>query len=124
MVECLENICRHAEIVEYTDTPSLFCLGKTDQFYYIISGNYIKNGNVDVLKNKLDMLNNMNKSEVKQKYREVLSLRQLSEKGGAGVGMIDMVLKSENKLDYRFVPIDDTYSFYTLKVSIGIRNIQ
>lgn len=124
MVECLENLCRHAEIIEDSIAPSLFYLSKTDQFYYIISGNYIKNRNIDALKKKLDMLNGMNKSEMKQKYREVLSLRQLSEKGGAGVGIIDMAIKSENKLDYKFIPIDDSHSFYTFKVSINIRNSQ
>ncbi len=118
MVECLENICRHAEYIENTNTPSIFYLSKTESYFYVVTGNYIKTADVERLKGNILALNGMNKDEVKQKYREVLSLRKLSEKGGAGVGIIDMVMKSESKLDFLFLPFDDTYTFYMLKVPV------
>ena len=43
---------------------------------------------------------------------------KLSEKGGGGLGLIDIAKKSRNKLQYSFKEIDDDYSFFTLTVNI------
>ena len=42
----------------------------------------------------------------------------ISSKGGAGLGIIDMALKSGNKFEYSFNQIDDSNSFFTLKVKV------
>src|SRR3954471_19690143 len=36
IVECLENIMRHSEVVEKKNDPSIFLLGKDTTKYYII----------------------------------------------------------------------------------------
>ena len=43
---------------------------------------------------------------------------KLSEKGGGGLGLIDIAKKSRNKLGYSFKEIDKDYSFFTLIVKI------
>jgi hypothetical protein len=43
---------------------------------------------------------------------------ELSEKGGGGLGLIDIAKKSRNKLQYSFREIDEDYSFFTLTVKI------
>jgi hypothetical protein len=121
MVECLENICKHSDVVEDSNNnPSLFYLSKTDSEYYIVTGNYLLNSKVPKLKGDLDALNNMSKDEIKQHYRSILKMGLISEKQGAGVGIIDIFMKAENKLEYMFVPFKQEHSFYILKVPVTI----
>ena len=60
----------------------------------------------------------MDKDEFKNYYQDVLSNGTLSEKGTAGLGMIDIARKSGNKLEYQFLPINDTNSFFCLNIKI------
>jgi hypothetical protein len=43
----------------------------------------------------------------------------ISEKGGAGLGFIDIARKTGNPLEYHFEPIDEKNSFFLLKTSIN-----
>jgi len=51
-------------------------------------------------------------------YKQVLTNGQVSDKGGGGLGIIDIAKKSGEKLDYGFMPVDDFNSFFSLNVSI------
>ena len=42
----------------------------------------------------------------------------MSEKGGGGLGFIDIAKKSGEKLKYSIKELDTTYSFFTLTVKI------
>jgi hypothetical protein len=93
-------------------------IGKQQEYYSIITGNYILTKNVDGFKAKLDKINNMDKEQLKDYYKEVLSEGGFSDKGGGGLGMIDIARKSGQKLDYTFTQVDDKYSFFNLNIKI------
>ena len=59
----------------------------------------------------------MTETNLKHIIREILGNGKLSEKGGVGLGLIDIAKKSRNKLGYSFKEIDKDYSF-TLIVKI------
>ena len=40
-------------------------------------------------------------------------------KGGAGLGLIEMAKKTGNKLDYDFVPLDDEYAYFILSKTVN-----
>ena len=42
----------------------------------------------------------------------------MSAKGGGGLGMIDISRKSGQKLDYNFMSVDESCSFFTLNIKI------
>ena len=67
---------------------------------------------------KIDYINSLNRDELKAYYKEILNNGELSEKGGGGLGLIDIAKKSRNKLQYSFREIDEDYSFFTLTVKI------
>lgn len=119
IVESLENIARHSEVAEKNNHPSLFLLGKKESDYYVVSGNYLYNNQIEHLKGLIEKVNGLDRESIKQVYREVLSEGKFSVKGGAGLGIIDMALKSGNKLDYQFIETQDNISFYILKTQIS-----
>lgn len=125
LVECLQNMYHHREDLNPSESTEdhpaqsmfLVCRNKMNE-YKIVTGNRMLNSNIDKLKNKIDKINAMTKEELKEHYLESLKNSELSSKGGAGLGMIDMARKSGHKLDYRFDPLNDRLSFFSLMIHI------
>jgi hypothetical protein len=118
IVECLENICRHTGMIKDKQHPGIFLLGKDEKAYYILTGNYIFTEEIEGIKKTLDEINHLEKDNIKKKYRETLLEGNISDKGGAGLGIIDIALKSGNKLEYQFISATEAVSFYILKVQV------
>lgn len=126
LVECLQNLYHHMDEVALNESEedakisrsAIFMIGKHQEYYTIITGNYILTKNVEGFKAKLDKINNMDKEQLKDYYKEVLAEGGFSDKGGGGLGMIDIARKSGQKLHYSFTPIDEKYSFFNLNIKI------
>ena len=126
LVECLQNLYHHIEefevvgdAEEVTEKKSaIFSISRTEECYYIVTGNFVSKKNVDNLKNKIDYINKLDRSELKQYYKSILNNGEMSEKGGGGLGFIDIAKKSGEKLKYSIKELDTTYSFFTLTVKI------
>ncbi len=127
MVECLENIYKHAEKVinnnhfnkeEYNKFYK-FVLENNNQDFYLTSANPILNKNIETVRNKIDQANSLGKAELKELYASKINNSMISERGGAGLGIIDIALKSENKINYSFTKIDDLFSYYELKIKVN-----
>ena len=95
-------------------------VGKEKEDYIIMTGNHIDKSKVQKLKDKIDMVNNMSKEELKTKYREVLNNEEITDKGGAGLGIIDIARRSGEKLDYEFKDVDNNHSYFSLRVKVSI----
>lgn len=123
LVEILQNIQNHFDYIAAEDIKDddaiIFVLAKIDDGYNIMTGNYIPNSDVNTLKRRIDDVNAMTSEELKNKYRETLDHGQISSKGGAGLGIIDIARKSSNKLDYTFTQINEKYSFFSLTVKVA-----
>ncbi|MDX1628300.1 MAG: SiaB family protein kinase [Fulvivirga sp.] len=118
MVECLQNIVKHAEDVD-ENHAAIFMIGKHDNEYLIVSGNPVKKEHVDDLKGKLDNINSLDKDGLKKLYKDIIKNTEISDKGGAGLGFVDMARKSGRPLEYEFLSMDDSHSFFCLKTTIG-----
>jgi hypothetical protein len=121
LVECMQNLYHHSEpekLGELKTRKAMLEMYISDGYYNIITGNYIKNKEVEKLQTRLDKVNSLSKDELRQFYREILDNNQISSKGGANLGMIDMARKSGEKLDYHFTKIDDNISFFDFRVKI------
>ncbi len=123
LVECLQNLYHHLDEVAADQNDkirsAIFMIGKIDNQYNIITGNYIKNTNIEGLKKRLDDINLLTKEELKEYYKLVLSNGEMSSKGGGGLGMIDIARKTGQKLNFNFSPVDEKYSFFSLNIKIS-----
>ncbi len=73
---------------------------------------------MDKLKLNIDQLNKLNKDELDDLYREKLRSGKISEKGGAGLGLVDLARESSDKIFYEFIPINENISFFSLMIKI------
>ncbi len=122
MVEGLQNITRHQEI-DGEDTllneAGLFLMQNKNDRYYITTGNPIYKKNISNLTEQINKINSLEPEELKQYYKQVLNDNIISDKGGAGLGLIEMARKSENNLVYDFVDLSDNYSYFYLNTEIS-----
>ena len=112
MVESIQNITRHQDFSdnELAET-AFFVIQKNGTFFYITTGNTINKTDIEPLKEKLEKLNNLSKEELTQFYLEILNDGKISSKGGAGLGLIEIVRKSGNKLYYDFKEVSQDKAF-------------
>jgi hypothetical protein len=124
MVEGLQNVTRHQEdVLEDTgDYSGIFAIQKKGTRYLITTGNLIVNSKVDSLKQKLERVNSLDREDLKKLHREILSTGELSDKGGAGLGLIEMARRSGNKLLFDFEYVDLYWSYFYLQTEIPSRN--
>jgi hypothetical protein len=56
-------------------------------------------------------------------YTNQLRYGKITERGGAGLGLLDIARKTNKSLHYNFIPINKFYSYFILKVVIDRRKI-
>jgi hypothetical protein len=123
MVECLQNISKHAEnrhsVITSKDGRGIFMVSKGEHEYNVTTGNIIRNDKVPELKKMLENINSLDKEGLKNLYKQQMREGRLSEKGGAGLGFIDIVRKTGEKLIFSFLDIDESNSFFVLTSTIS-----
>lgn len=122
MVEGLQNITHHQEEIandrEFDRYPGIFAIQKSGDRYYISTGNIVADDKIESLKSKLDVINSLSPDELKKFHREILSNGNISDKGGAGLGLIEMSRKSGNKLLYSFEKLEGGFTYFYLQTLI------
>jgi hypothetical protein len=127
LIECLENVYKYTKINivgEYAniDYFTKVSLEKVDDSFIITSGNTILNSDIKKLKNKIEKVNSLNRKKLQKYYDEIINNGIISEKGGAGLGIIDIAIKSGKPIGFNFTKENDRISFYELRVEISETN--
>jgi len=122
LVECLQNLYHHSEEIQTEKEAdgkfAVFVLSKHDDAYRISTGNFVKKDKIEVLTKKIDKINALSQEEVKSLYKVILNNQDFTDKGGGGLGMIDIVRKTGSKLDYKFYNYANEISFFNLNINI------
>jgi hypothetical protein len=122
MVECLQNISRHADDCAKGNYlysgKGIFMVCNTKDTFLITTGNAVLKDKIKAIIKMIDRINGMNDFQLKDLYMKQMREGTLSEKGGAGLGLIDIRRKTGNKLEYHFIPLSDTLSFFLLTATI------
>lgn len=124
LVECLQNINKHAEIIhtedgEYFPGRGALMVSKSETFYRVITVNIIRNSLVNTLNKFLVEINPLSNEELNTLYKQQLLEGKLSSKGGAGLGFIDIRRKTENLMEFKFIKNDENTSFFLFNVIIS-----
>lgn len=126
LVECMQNVCMHIEdnkaatnADEYDTHSALIFIDTDDKVYQIVTANYIPQEKVEGLRNSLNEINSFTKEELKQLYNKILTNKTFSNKGGGGLGLIDIARRIDNKIEYVFQPVDEQFSFFSFKIKIN-----
>ena len=118
LIEGLQNIKNHGEFSPQNNQISFFHMYDMKDSFICNFSNLIDNKYIEKISKNIDHLNTLERPELKTLYLETLTNGQISEKGGAGLGIIIMAMKSKNKIDYKTFSIDDNLSMLSLNIKV------
>ena len=119
LVESLQNLYHHIDDLpdDYNGNFDvhfgIFVIALEEGSYKVSTGNFIKNDKIEALKERLDKIKSMNKDELKDLYKFILS-----KKGGGGLGLIDMAKRTNGRIEYSFMDYNKDYSFFNLDIFV------
>ncbi len=124
LVECMQNLYHHSETLpskhgyKNTGKYAACVLSHNSNGYKIATGNFINEKQKGFLSKHLSHINTLDKEELKELYKEILNNQEFSDKGGGGLGMVDIARKSGSKLNHLFYDYADNFYFFSLDINI------
>lgn len=102
------------------ESPGICVVGYDNSIgnYYVCSANIMSPDGESGLSAKLDKIIAMNKTELKGYYKELRRSGKQRHGRGAGLGFLEMAKKSSLPLQYTITNLDDSRSFFEIKVYI------
>ena len=124
MIESLENVLKYNEHMEedlHLKKKFLpkFTIEYAGKKFILTSSNTILSKDVDDLNKKLTLINSLNNEGLKKLYKSTITNGQFTQKGGAGLGFIEIAKIASEKIKFDFENINDKYVYYRLQVIIN-----
>ncbi len=123
MAECYQNIVRHTDTKDIgkdsIENIGFFSTKNIGNTYFIASGNIIDKKNISKLKEQINQVNSLDKEQLKKLFMKVLDTQELSSKGGAGLGLIEMARKSGHKIEFLFKEFNNNFSFFYNQITLS-----
>lgn len=120
LIEGLQNIRKHSDFVDNEEKLGYIFIADNDEEVCMQFANLVNDESIEVIDAKLKELKAMSESELKEHYREILNNGFMSELGGAGLGLITMVLKSSNYIKYKFEELEEGVHLFKVKVKVHL----
>jgi len=126
-VESIHNLYHHMdevkgsfkEISEHDAKSGLITVIAKEKYYNILTGNFVPEDKVAGMKARIEEINATDKDGLRILYKDTLSNGEFSDKGTAGLGLIQLARKTGEKLNYKFEKVNDEYSYFTFQIKIN-----
>jgi hypothetical protein len=126
VVECLENIHKHAALkgsIDHRSQPSISAWKENDKIF-IVAGNPVTIVTKDKLEERLNKIIHSDEAELKRIYNKVLTSDPAQNENGAGLGFISMAIKSGNNISYRFNPLYDSFLLFEIQIILNTNQMR
>lgn len=119
LVECLENISKHAIPVSDDDTHKPYVsVSLENEVIVIRAGNPVTFESIKKLDIGLELINALDDPELLSLYDSKINTHQVS-RNCAGLGFMLMKLKSKNNIGYRYTEVNKDIAFFEIKITIN-----
>lgn len=122
LVEALQNILNYfaeESLDKSFENESFAIVTCTKQEYEITVGNYISAHRMKTLKKRIDNVNMMSTEDLQKVYLDILENPKISISRGAGLGLIDMARRTQNKINYAFNEYDQEHILFIMSMTVG-----
>ncbi|MFN5417841.1 MAG: DUF6272 family protein [Flavobacteriia bacterium] len=116
-IEILQNIVKHQE--KHESIFPYFILGTNDKSLKILTGNVVSKNDRDIIIEKLNHLINLDQNLIEKDYKLALKKNEISKEGNAGLGLIDIVYRSNRNVSYKMDMLASDLFAYNLNVLIN-----
>lgn len=103
---------------EYTYGTGQILVQREEDGFIVACSNRITTQQAERIRQKVEQINAMSKTELKDYYRRQRKAGPDKESMGAGLGFIEMARKAKKPLAIDFSPLDDTASLFSVTVNV------
>lgn len=120
-VELAQNVLRYSAIQDEKKKSGsgLLCIEEKVDHFELYSGNLILKNQKKNIQTQCNEIAGLNPSEIKERYRIKRKGKPPSSSLGAGLGLMDIALKSSVPITAHFEAFDDEHYFFTLHSKIS-----
>ncbi len=121
MVEILQNILQHESEPDVVKFPSfVFYLIREGDQYIILSCNRLIREKADHVLSRIEKFLALSEEEQREAYLDILGNGHFTPKGGAGLGLLDMIRNSNGNFFYEILPSEfPGYMIFYLKIKVS-----
>ena len=124
-VEQVQNIIRYSAYqfgemgnVGSRISSGMITVGSEGRRYFVACGNIMFREDVHQLKEKLELLKDLDAAGIKEYYLEKIKEPAPPRSLGANIGLIEIARRASEPIQFDFTDIDDSSVFYCMKVYI------
>jgi hypothetical protein len=125
-IEMAQNVAFYAPGVEGNAKPGhgALAVGKLNDCYYIVSGNYVESKHIQRMKEKLEPLRSMTLDEIKQAYRAQLRNDEHENdtvSKGAGLGFLTLARDAAAPIEFSITETTEhggLFAYFFLRATI------
>lgn len=124
-VEQVQNVIRYSAEVEPDNASpperlanGIVTVGNDDGKYFVQCGNPIEARDSGRLKERLEHISALDRTELKRYYRQKLKDDPEAASLGATVGLIEIARRATSPLEFDFIELNDDLTFFVLKAYI------
>lgn len=121
-IELSQNVSNYSESFHMVNNVQRIGVGEltlkeTDTSYVFTTRNQVKDKDANILAERCELVNASDQLKLRELKREQ-RLNSPGEKFGARIGLIQAVMLSKNKLEYRIDQINEKFSYFSLTVKV------
>ncbi len=128
IVEVMQNIIKYStEIIpigsdgsEIPMRAGSIAVGIDNGYCFIMSGNQIKNESINKIREKLDLLAEMDRKAQKEYYKSLRRKNPHKSSKGAGIGFVEIARRASRPIEYSFQKVDNSMSYFTIKILVKL----
>ncbi len=117
-IEAIQNVRIHGCQDAEGSVPGAVTVSVDGTKIYAQFLNIIPKGIGEKLKNRYEEINKKDRSELKKMYLDQMMNGELSQKGGAGLGIITIVLRSQNSCEVDVLPCSAKFDIFKSTICV------
>ncbi len=121
----MENVLKYTTSPHSTDNKSFTLLfqQKSNDIFSLTIGNYVNSETAEFLKQYLTKIKSHSRPELKELIEKNLRKGELSEEGGAGLGLLIIAMHSNNDFNFNLIETDKKLHYFILEISIPTKKL-
>jgi hypothetical protein len=119
-IEAIQNIRLHSEVDESEHIHSIITVFLKDGQLNARFANIVEKSKAEKLRRRYEDINRLSPDVLKEKYMNVMMDGAVSDKGGAGLGIITMVMRSKNPSPVFITELNTEYDVFSHLLSVDL----
>jgi len=90
-----------------------------DDIYRVVTGNLVFHRDIPFLQEKCNTINSLDRDALREYKRDLRNNPENEESRGAGIGLVQAALTSDNPLEVEVRPIGEEFAFFVVSVAVN-----